>query len=36
MMGAADHAGIAIEAFAPERVVGDDGRAQKSAAKRKS
>jgi len=33
MIRAADEAGIAIEAFAPER--GDDG-AQKSAAKRKS
>ena len=38
MIRAADDAGIAIEAFAPELVAGggDDGGAQKSAAKRKS
>jgi UDP-2,3-diacylglucosamine hydrolase len=35
MIRAADDAGIAIEAFAPERVAGGDG-TQKSAAKRKS
>jgi DUF1009 family protein len=34
MIRAADEAGIAIEAFAPERVAGGDD-AQKSAAKRK-
>jgi DUF1009 family protein len=34
MIRAADEAGIAIEAFAPERVVNDDS--QKSTAKRKS
>jgi DUF1009 family protein len=34
MIRAADDSGIAIEAFAPERVAGDD--TQKSAAKRKS
>jgi hypothetical protein len=38
MIRAADEAGIAIEAFAPERAAGnsDDAGAQKSAAKRKS
>src|SRR5580698_9109013 len=36
MIHAADDAGIAIEAFAPERIVSDDGGTQKSVAKRKS